>query len=778
MPRYQQVPPRRPTSWAQTLRVWTTLLGAGAVLALLVAWSERLPEPLPASAPADAFSAHRAWPTLAYLADTIGYRVTGTPANDRARAYLVGRLRALPGVEVQEQDAVGVLGSARGLRAYRVRNVLARVRGREPGAVLLSAHYDSPASSVAAADDGVAVAAMLEIARALAQGEPPRHDVILNVNDGEEQGLLGSHAFLRHPWAADVRAFVNLESAGTDGKAILFQAGPGNAWLTRRYAASVPHPYGSVIGQDIFQSGLIPSSTDFEVYVRDGGRRGLDVAFYRGGYAYHTALDRTSAVSPGSVQHMGADALALVRALAAGPLPGDVGGAPSVYYDLLGVAMLAYDHRTALVLAIAATALLLLGLRVALRRHAVPARVVVGAFFWAVVGAAAAIALAVSVAAMGPCLLGSAHGWFAHPLRAIVAYGGTALAALATAQWLFGRGRRARDLSPDGRWVAAWAGALLLHVALLLALTVAGIGSAYLFGWWVLGGAIGGLLLAGGGEGRWRLAAGVGMLPAAVLTLQTATLMVLLFVPVAGRFPLGIPFDLVIAAIVGVCAVVLLAVPVTLLHRGTRVGVAAALAGAVALAGLIVVWSSFPYTARRPQRIAVLHEGGEAPARLLVQTLDHPGPARAVAGVGAWPLGPATVGPSEAAFPAPPLDVAPARLELLAERPMSDGRELDLRLLTAGAYRVVVSAPEARGARWRVAGEPDGNVHEAPRVTFTAAPDSGWVVTVAVRDAAPVTLGVDAYRHAPSGAARDLMARLPRWTSAYGQTVARTRATF
>src|SRR5690606_11198090 len=112
-----------------------------------------------------------------------------------------------------------------------------------------------------------------------------------------------------------------LESAGNVGKAVLFQAGPGNAWLTARYAASVPHPYGTVLGQDIFQSGFIPSGTDFEVYAQDGGLRGLDIAFYRGGWAYHTALDQAAAVAPGSVQHMGANALALARALADGPLP-------------------------------------------------------------------------------------------------------------------------------------------------------------------------------------------------------------------------------------------------------------------------------------------------------------------------------------------------------------------------------------------------------------------------------------------------------------------------
>ena len=72
MPRYQRVPPRRPLPWSTTFRTWAAMLGAGALLALLVAWSERLPEPASATAPATEFSALRAWPVLAQLADTIG----------------------------------------------------------------------------------------------------------------------------------------------------------------------------------------------------------------------------------------------------------------------------------------------------------------------------------------------------------------------------------------------------------------------------------------------------------------------------------------------------------------------------------------------------------------------------------------------------------------------------------------------------------------------------------------------------------------------------------
>lgn len=39
---------------------------------------------------------------------------------------------------------------------------------------------------------------------------PVKHNVIFNINNGEEVGLYGAAAFMKHPWSKDVKAFVNL----------------------------------------------------------------------------------------------------------------------------------------------------------------------------------------------------------------------------------------------------------------------------------------------------------------------------------------------------------------------------------------------------------------------------------------------------------------------------------------------------------------------------------------------------------------------------------------
>jgi len=69
-------------------------------------------------------------------------------------------------------------------------------------------------------------------------------------------------------WAQEIRAFVNLEACGSGGRELVFQTGPGHPWLVEAYANVAPHPFASVIGQEIFQSGIIPGTlTKTNLYI-------------------------------------------------------------------------------------------------------------------------------------------------------------------------------------------------------------------------------------------------------------------------------------------------------------------------------------------------------------------------------------------------------------------------------------------------------------------------------------------------------------------------------
>jgi Zn-dependent M28 family amino/carboxypeptidase len=124
-------------------------------------------------------------------------------------------------------------------------NVLGLIPGADPElaheVVIVGAHYDhvgiGPADEAGdsiyngADDDGSGTVAILEIARALARGAPPRRTVVVLLATGEEGGLLGARWYLDHP-------VVPLDSTVADfqiemiGRPDSLAGGPGRAWLT------------------------------------------------------------------------------------------------------------------------------------------------------------------------------------------------------------------------------------------------------------------------------------------------------------------------------------------------------------------------------------------------------------------------------------------------------------------------------------------------------------------------------------------------------------------
>jgi carboxypeptidase Q len=81
-------------------------------------------------------------------------------------------------------------------------NVIAEMPGSDPvlkdEVVLLGAHFDSVAAGTGATDNATGSAAMLEVLRILkAVGARPRRTIRIGLWGGEEQGLMGSRAYVR-----------------------------------------------------------------------------------------------------------------------------------------------------------------------------------------------------------------------------------------------------------------------------------------------------------------------------------------------------------------------------------------------------------------------------------------------------------------------------------------------------------------------------------------------------------------------------------------------------
>ncbi len=272
------------------------------------------PPSQPADAPATFFSAGRAMQSLKVIA--LEPRPMGiSPGHAEARDYLLDAIRAL-GLEPQVQDTYGlrVVRPGTVLAGY-VENILARLPGTDPeGAILLIAHYDSSPGSPGAVDNGSSVVANLEILRALQAGDPLRHDVIVLFTDGEEPGLIGSHAFVaEHPWLSDVRLAINMDQLWS-GPPYLYRTSGGNGiWVQAlaRSAASTRPAYIS------FPFDLFPADDTDLLPIVQAGIPGADIVTGGPATEKHTALDLPELVDPGSLQQAGDQILALVRELGA-----------------------------------------------------------------------------------------------------------------------------------------------------------------------------------------------------------------------------------------------------------------------------------------------------------------------------------------------------------------------------------------------------------------------------------------------------------------------------
>ena len=238
---------------------------------------------------------------------SLGYRHVASEANEvHAKRLMIEKLEAIKSsasekveIEISVQEASGhyyldFLGRMTHLY-QNITNVVARFhkRGSTPKhAFMINAHYDSALGSPAASDDAVSCSTMLETLRAISSEPHPLlgdHALIFLFNGAEETILQASHAFVtQHPWAKQVRGFLNLEAAGAGGREIVFQTGPDHPWLARMYAKVVPHPHASVVAQEVFQSGVIPSDTDFRIFRDYGHFPGIDTAYFVNGYIYHT----------------------------------------------------------------------------------------------------------------------------------------------------------------------------------------------------------------------------------------------------------------------------------------------------------------------------------------------------------------------------------------------------------------------------------------------------------------------------------------------------------
>ncbi|KAI7903657.1 uncharacterized protein BX663DRAFT_485772 [Cokeromyces recurvatus] len=323
------------------------------------------------------FSESNAMNIISHLSDTIGYRVVGTIEEKQSYDYIHDL------VKQYKKESEGIVGSPKFdiwiqqgtsshrfdimdkmvLKAYtNVTNIIVRLscpvnpqnpenRSCEENAVLLNSHFDTTLGSPGATDDGSGTAVMLDIIRVLSQRDWSnyKNSIVFLFNGAEESLQDASHAFITmHEIKDTIKCVVNIDACGTTGREILFQA--NSLEMVEAYK-QVPYPHGTVMANDVFRTGLILSDTDFRQFVQYGNLTGIDMAIYKNSYIYHTDLDTTEHLQPGSIQHLGENTLAIVNYLAQnGTLTSIEPSNSVVFFDFQGLFFVVYSWATAYII--------------------------------------------------------------------------------------------------------------------------------------------------------------------------------------------------------------------------------------------------------------------------------------------------------------------------------------------------------------------------------------------------------------------------------------------
>ena len=254
-----------------------TLVRLSAVYLSLAACAPALAGNISTKSGADSSVVRR---DITYLAsDALEGRLTGSPGNDSAAAYIARRYAALklaspvPGY-FQPFDAMSAEDAHLGRTTPRhSQNVVAMIAGSDPRLrgeyIVIGAHYDHLGRSTdfaldpeakdairnGADDNASGTTAVMELAR-IFRAKPAKRSLMFVNFSGEELGLLGSHWFVEHsPVPLDsIALMVNFDMVGRlrDDKLIVYGRGTARELrgMMDSLDAAVPDARFAISGSD------------------------------------------------------------------------------------------------------------------------------------------------------------------------------------------------------------------------------------------------------------------------------------------------------------------------------------------------------------------------------------------------------------------------------------------------------------------------------------------------------------------------------------------------
>ncbi|XP_044920943.1 endoplasmic reticulum metallopeptidase 1 isoform X1 [Mustela putorius furo] len=584
------------------------------------------------------FDARQAREYLEHIT-SIGPRTTGSPENEIVTVrYLLEQIKLIEAqsnslhrisVDVQRPTGSFSIDFLGGFTSYydNITNVVVKLEPRDGAqhAVLANCHFDSVANSPGASDDAVSCSVMLEVLRVLSvSSEALHHAVIFLFNGAEENVLQASHGFItQHPWASLIRAFINLEAAGVGGKELVFQTGPENPWLVQAYVSAAKHPFASVVAQEVFQSGIIPSDTDFRIYRDFGNIPGIDLAFIENGYIYHTKYDTADRILTDSIQRAGDNILAVLKYLATSdmlPSSSKYRHGNMVFFDVLGLCVIAYPSRVGVILncMVVTAVALYLGRKLLRPKHKTDTYrkdffcalgITLISWFTSLV---TVLILAVFVS-----LIGQSLSWYSHFYVSVCLYGTAAVAKIILIHTL---AKKFYYVNASDRYLGEvfFDTSLCVHCVSLTALTYRGLCSAFISAVWVAFPLLTKLcvhkdLKQHGARGKFIAFYLLGMFIPYLYALYLIWAVFEMFTPILGRSGSEIPPDVVLASLLAGCTMTLSSYFISFVYlaESTRKTLLALTTVCAVTLLLVCGGAFFPYSSQpaspKPKRVFLQH---------------------------------------------------------------------------------------------------------------------------------------------------------------------------
>ena len=294
-------------------------------------------------------------------------RETGTRGANKAAAFIASEMKALglqPGGDsgyyqkvpfellppTRGETRLRLLDSMSALAALPQENrrigynMIGVMPGSDPvlkdQVVAFAAHYDGLGFGLAvggdsiyngADDDASGVATVLQIARAFAKGPPPKRTLLFMATTGEEQGILGTRWYVKHPTfpISKMVAEMEVEMAGRPDS---LAGGTGKLWMTgydRSTMGSMLRAAGIPIVADPYPQFRFFERSDNIVFARMG-IPAHTLSSYNLHKEYHTPGDDLSRIDFAHLTAVARAAAAAARLLSDGTAPTwNPGGQPA-----------------------------------------------------------------------------------------------------------------------------------------------------------------------------------------------------------------------------------------------------------------------------------------------------------------------------------------------------------------------------------------------------------------------------------------------------------------